>query len=330
MNKWLSMLIDKVGLHFFHYNKSMHTQFRNDFDLHSFTSNQNRLSFYQLNKIPNILFELKDQKYDLSGSYNYNSPIYSGDTDNDMAKGICYLSQNGREPVHVIIVHGWRSDCLKKFKLIYLKEMQKKGYNVYFPTLPYHFDRATSSLYSGEYMISANICRTITAIRQAVVEIRALIQWLKQNKGGKVVLIGVSLGGYISNLISLYEKEIDVLVSVMYANNLSYEIWHTPIGKYIKQDLQKHNFTYHQLQRCWSILRADEAQPMIPKEKILLISGIYDQYVRKQDASNLWNGWGKPRRLLYACGHAGIIFNRRQIAKDTLEFIENCITNGSE
>jgi predicted alpha/beta-fold hydrolase len=330
MNKWLSVLFDKMGLHSLHRKKSVHTQFRNDMDLQAFTDNRNLASFYQLNKIPNILFELADHKDSPAGSFHYNSPIHSGDPDNDLARGICYLNQNGEEPVHVIIVHGWRSDSLNKFKSIFLKQMQHKGYNVYFPTLPYHFDRASRSLYSGEYMISANVERTITAIRQAVVEIRALIQWLKQNKGGKVVLIGISLGGYISNLVSLYEKEIDVLVSVMYANDLSYEIWHTPIGKHIKKDLKKHSFTYEQLQECWSILRTDEGQPMVPKEKILLISGKYDQYVTEKDAKQLWVAWGKPQRLLYPCGHAGIIFHRKQIAEDTMNFIEDSITNGSE
>ncbi|MFV8826408.1 alpha/beta hydrolase [Alkalihalobacterium sp. APHAB7] len=330
MNKWLSMLFDIVGLHSLHRKKSLQTQFCNDGSLQPFTITPNRSSFYQLDTIPDVLFELTDQKNYLLASYSYNSPIHSEDKVNNMAKGMCYLSHNDEEPVHVIIVHGWRSDSLNKFKSIFLKQMQKKEFNVYFPTLPYHFDRASNSLYSGEYMISANVCRTITAIRQAVVEIRALIQWLKENKGGKVILIGISLGGYISNLVSLYEKEIDVLVSVMYANNLSYEIWHTPIGKHIKEDLKKNNFTYEQLQEYWSILRADEAKPLVPKDNILLISGKYDQYVTEQDANNLWLAWGKPRRLLYPSGHAGILFNRKKIAKDTMNFIEDSIANGSE
>ncbi|MFN7249521.1 MAG: YqiA/YcfP family alpha/beta fold hydrolase [Anaerobacillus sp.] len=330
MNRWLSVLIDKAGLYFLHRNRSIYTQFQNDNDLHSILHNQNRDAFYQLNEVPHLLFEQKDSKQLSPYSYQYDSPIQTGDKTNDIAQGICYLNENHDQSVHVIIVHGWRSDSLNKFKSIFLKQMQKKGYNVYFPTLPYHFERASGSQYSGEYMISANVERTITAIRQAVLEIRGLIQWIKQTKRGKVVLIGVSLGGYISNLVSVYEKEIDSLISVMYANNLSYEIWNTPIGKYIKQDLQKHNITYEQLQQYWSILQADETQSLISTEKILLISGKYDQYVMDQDTKNLWLAWGKPKRLLYNCGHAGIVFSQKQIARDTINFIENLTTNGSE
>ena len=76
-------------------------------------------------------------------------------------------------------------------------------------------------------MISANIERTVVASRQAVADLRAFIQWIKSNKSGPVILIGVSLGGFITNLTATLESNIDVLVSVFYANRLSYSIWHT-------------------------------------------------------------------------------------------------------
>ncbi|MFC0471366.1 alpha/beta hydrolase [Halalkalibacter kiskunsagensis] len=328
MNKWLSVFLDKVGLHLLHRKRSVLPQFRNHFDLQSFTA-MNRDSFYHVRSVPSLSFELSYHEHYLSGCYKFDSPIHSGDADNENTSGICYLSKRNEEPVHVIMVHGWRSDNLNNFKAIFLKQMLRRNYHVYFPTLPYHFNRTAGGLYSGEYMISANVGRTVTAIRQAVLEIRALIQWLKQHKGGKIILIGISLGGYLSNLISLYEKEIDALVSVMYANDLSFEIWHTPIGRYIKQDLEIHGFTYEKLRQSWSIIRTDEQQPLISKEKILLISGEFDQYIMEKDAKGLWSAWGEPQRLLYPYGHAGIIFNRKQIAKDTLKFIDSIVTEGS-
>ena len=38
--------------------------------------------------------------------------------------------------------------------------------------------------YSVEYMVSANIERTLQATRQAVADLRALIKWIKANKRG--------------------------------------------------------------------------------------------------------------------------------------------------
>ncbi len=54
---------------------------------------------------------------------------------------------------------------------------------MYYYSLPYHFEREPeNSLYSGELMISANIDRTIESTRQAIVDLRALIHWIKANK----------------------------------------------------------------------------------------------------------------------------------------------------
>ncbi|MDQ0341144.1 pimeloyl-ACP methyl ester carboxylesterase [Caldalkalibacillus uzonensis] len=330
MGKWLSMFIDKMGLFLLHRKRSLYPQFHDDYALD--TAVEKQASFFKLDTLPDLTLS-SGVKLGSTGRFTFESPVQSGDQENDTASGIYYLSDRSKakqisSPAHVIIIHGWRSDHLDKFKKIYLNPMLKEGYHVYFPTLPYHFERTVGGLYSGEYMISANVGRTVTAVRQAVLEIRTLIQWLRQNIGGQVVLIGVSLGGYVANLTSLYEQEIDALVSVMYVNDLAYAIWHTPVGKYIKRDFEQHGYTYEHLCRKWSILRTDCQSPLLPKKRILLISGKHDQYVMNEDAERLWLAWGKPRRLVYRCGHAGIIFNRKQIARDTLHFLESALGNG--
>jgi hypothetical protein len=171
----------------------------------------------------------------------------------------------------------------------------------------------------GEYMVSADIERTIQAFRQAVAEIRALIHWLKKHRSGKVVLVGVSLGGLVANLTSLVEEQIDLLIP---ANQLSYAIWNTPVGKHIKKDLESHGFTEGELQACWTILEPGNGKSQVSKENMLFISGRYDRYIEKQDADRLWEAWDRPKRILYPCGHAGIVFNRKQMASDVVAFIQ--------
>ena len=83
-----------------------------------------------------------------------------------------------------------------------------------------------------------------------------MIGWLK-SKHERVILIGVSLGGLITNLTSIFEKNIDGLISIFYANNLAYSVWNTLPGEYIKRDLQQKNFSYDKLNEYWSILAPD-------------------------------------------------------------------------
>jgi dienelactone hydrolase len=129
-------------------------------------------------------------------------------------------------------------------------------------------------------------------------DLRALIQWIKSNKKGPVVLIGVSLGGFITNLTVTLEPEIDALVSIFYANRLSYSIWNTIPGKYIREDLEHHGMSYNDLIRFWKITEPSLAMPKIKKDKILLISAKYDQYVHLGDTDYLWDCWERPKRYV--------------------------------
>lgn len=145
--------------------------------------------------------------------------------------------------------------------------MTSLKWNMYYFTLPYHFERKPDqSLFSGEYMVSANIERTVQATRQAVADLRALIKWIKANKNGPLILIGVSLGGFITNLASLVEEEIDVLASIFYANRLSYSIWNTTPGKFIREDLEHHGVTYDDLIDYWKITEPSQALPKVKKK----------------------------------------------------------------
>ncbi|MGI2763197.1 alpha/beta hydrolase [Bacillus cytotoxicus] len=121
------------------------------------------------------------------------------------------------------------------------------------------------------------------------------------------------------------EPEIDVLTSVFYANRLSYSIWNTNPGKYIKKDLSVHGVTYEELVESWEITEPSQATPIMNQENILLISAKYDQYVHMKDTSYLWEAWNKPMRYIYNCGHAGIVLKRKQIALDTIGFIRKRI-----
>ncbi|SFX26690.1 hypothetical protein SAMN04487866_10348 [Thermoactinomyces sp. DSM 45891] len=324
MNQYISALIDSIVLTNFCRKKSRQSQFK-PVDGSSYESTEKGLDLafpkptlddIQLSPIGNFT------EYEM-GTYSYTSGIEL-DLCQKLLMGEYYLQKNKDQQVHVIVIHGWKSDGLDRGKRLFLDSFSALGYNLFFVMLPHHMHRMDSSSdYSGEFMISAHIERTIQAFQQAVTEIRKLIYWLKKQRGGKVVVIGISLGGLIANLISVVEEEVDLLVSVMYANNLSHTVWNTPVGNDIKQDLENHGVDYHTLQEYWGILEPSRFVPRVSKENILLISGLYDQYVELADSKQLWSAWGEPKHILYKCGHAGIALYRKRIAQDVAQFIQH-------
>ncbi|WP_418790346.1 alpha/beta hydrolase [Phosphitispora sp. TUW77] len=326
MNKQLAKLIDHIGLSLLHRQKSKKSHFFVDFSEIPIPDQNALKDFYLVPDLPNIkLKELHAEPSYKIWKYYYDSQLSTEDDRTNINTGLFYENQSNNNPRHIIFVHGWRMDDFKKIENIFLATFKRLGYNMYFLTLPYHHERAsTHSLYNGELMISANINRTLLAVKQAVTDIRAMIHWIKKNQSGQVALIGISLGGFITNLTSVVEEQIDTLISIMYTNSLACSVWNTAPGKYIRQDLEQNGFTYEQLKHYWAITDASLFQPRISREKILLLSGKYDQYVSSEDTDRLWKAWGKPKRIIYTFGHAGLIFNKKQIRDDVIDFIKNC------
>ncbi|MBY0598966.1 alpha/beta hydrolase [Bacillus bingmayongensis] len=323
-NLIISKLIDRYALYDLHKKRSKEFQYSS---LSNTSLNLKDIySFYKVKPV-DVHFDIKyskDKEY-VIGQFKYQSSVQSGDPRNNAVTGEVFLNNNDVAP-HVILVHGWRMDSTDRIKNIFKKKMMDLGWNMYYFTMPYHFDREPeSSLYSGEYMVSANIERTVQASRQAVVDLRALIHWIKANRSGRIILIGISLGGFITNLTALVEPKIDVLASIFYANRLSYSIWNTNPGKFIRKDLEHHGVTYDDLINYWKITEPSQTVPKIKKENILLISGKHDLYVHSEDTDYLWESWERPMRYIYNCGHAGIVLKRKKIATDTINFIRKRI-----
>ncbi|MGZ0135651.1 alpha/beta hydrolase [Priestia megaterium] len=320
----LSKLIDYYALYDLHKDRSKENQYHIDFD-HAPTNIDRDVFFEVPSSLANIDLNItsKENGYSI-GEFGFESLRPSGDHPNDYVRGESFLNEVGNKP-NVIFVHGWRMKGFDRVKKIFHDSiMNNLGWNMYYYTLPYHLERQPeASLYSGEFMVSANINRTVESTRQAIVDLRALIQWMKNNKQGPVIIIGVSLGGFISNLVATLESEIDALVSIFYSNRLSYSIWNTIPGKYIRRDLESHGVNYNDLVKYWELVEPNQALPKINKENILLISAKHDQYVHIQDADLLWESWGKPTRYVYNCGHAGIVLKRKKIEKDTISFLQN-------
>lgn len=322
----LSKVIDLCALYDLHKKRSKEFQFTPIDNVNGEV--EDLASFYKSNPV-DIRFKAEEPsgtEYVLN-KFEYQSSIKTGYPKNDLVTGEAYLNKNEDAVPNIVFVHGWRMQSNSRVQKIYHEQMMELGWNMYYSTLPFHFERKPEeSLYSGEYMVSANVERTVKASQQAVADLRALIQWIKRNKKGPVVLIGVSLGGFITNLTALVEREIDMLVSVFYANRLSYSIMKTNPGKYIKKDLEKHGVNYEQLVNHWKITEPSQAVPVMNKDNILLISSKHDQYVHMEDTSLLWESWGRPERYVYTdCGHAGIVLKRKKIAKDTIDFIRKRI-----
>ena len=320
--KIISNIADSYGLYTLHKKYSKKDQF-NYVEEDVSTLNSDFSKFYKKPTLPKIYYEKDkiEKNYEI-GKIKFLSEVENGYSNKD---AIFHYRKNlvTENNINIIFVHGWRADNLNRLGKVFLDSFIERGYNIYNYVLPFHMERSPdTSLYSGEYFVSADVSRTLKSEQQAVSDIRALISYIKAEKKGKIIIIGLSLGGITTNLLSEVEENIDVLISLFYANDLSFTIFETEAGKYIKKDFLKNNFNYSLLKKSWEVINPSLRKPVIDLNKILLVSGKYDKYVIDKDTDTLWENWGKPKRYMYSCGHSGIVLSKNKIKKDVLEFID--------
>lgn len=322
MGKIISNIADSYGLYNLHKKHSKNDQF-NYVEEEVSTLNSNFSKFFIRPSIPNLYYEkCKIEKNYEIGKIKFSSEVENGNSNKNAT--FHYNKYLGTENnINVIFVHGWRADNLNRLGKVFLERFIERSYNIYNYVLPFHMERSpNTSLYSGEYFVSADVSRTLKSVQQSVSDIRALISYIKAVKKGKVIIIGLSLGGITSNLLAETDENIDVLISLFYANDLSFTVFETEAGKHIKKDFLKNNFNNTLLRWSWKIINPSLMKPIIDLDKILLVSGKHDKYVLTKDTNKLWNNWGRPERYVYNCGHSGIIIMRNKIKEDVLKFID--------
>ncbi|PEJ57948.1 alpha/beta hydrolase [Bacillus sp. AFS002410] len=316
-----SKMIDRYALRNFHKNISNVSQYT-PFQEH--VEERNRNEFYNTYSVPNVTFTTHkiEEGYN-TGFFEFQSTIPVGDTCNDFVTGE-FVQQENKEQPNVIFVHGWRMKSNDRLIKMFQQHMKKHQWNMYYYTLPYHLQRKPfESSFSGEYMVSADIERTLQAVRQAVVDLRSFIHAIKERQQGPIFVVGLSLGGFITNLLVTVEEQVDAMVSIFYVNSLAHTIWNTDPGKFIKKELLENRVRYQEIAEHLKIIEPSLVSPKLKQDHILLLSAKNDQYVDIEDANVLWNAWNKPARIIYNCGHSGIVLKRNKIAKDVMAFLQN-------
>jgi len=76
-------------------------------------------------------------------------------------------------------------------------------------TLPYHQQRKPPEIERADHLVSTNVGRSIQSMRQAVLDTRAAVRWLKNEGYEKVGILGTSVGSCISFLAFAHEPDLN-------------------------------------------------------------------------------------------------------------------------
>lgn len=226
----------------------------------------------------------------------------------------------------IILVHGYNSK--NRWLYINLAENFKKfGIDSIIYTLPFHLERATVTLNPVDVLNFNDFRILVELFRRAVIELRILINMLKQNGYDEVACMGFSVGGYITGVLAGNEKNLDYCFCL--ASGGDYPVLFNYYGKKDNQNLKKldqgykndinedldlknnfdnSNINLYFVKKYSHLIAPITYKCMVDKNNVIFFNGIFDTRVSFKSALRLKNAWGNPRIVVYPCGHFTFFF----------------------
>ena len=207
----------------------------------------------------------------------FTSPIETPYPENNTVNArIFHARQSPEKPKKaVIVLPHWNASIHQHMALC--AGIAKLGLTTLRLSLPYHDHRMPPELERADYAVSANIARTIDATRQAVIDIRATLDWLQQQGYERLGIVGTSLGSCYAFLASAHDPRISVNVFNHCSTYVADVVWQGLSTQHIRQGLEDH-IDLDRLRRAWSAISPVHYMDRFAEQqkKSLFIYATYD------------------------------------------------------
>jgi dienelactone hydrolase len=173
-------------------------------------------------------------------------------------------------------------------------------------SLPYHDRRMPPDLHRADYIVSANVARTVQVCRQAVLDARRAIAWLAMQGYDRIGILGTSLGSCLALLTTAHEPLIRAQalnhVSPIFAD----VVWRGLSTKHVRAALDG-NIDLELLRALWTPISPREYLERLRDRKTLLVYARYDLTFPvdlSQDLVRAFRDLAIPHELaVLRCGH---------------------------
>lgn len=239
-----------------------------------------------------------------SGMLRFRSPVETPYPENNIVHARWFPARNSKKAV-VLLPH-WNSPADGHNALC--RGLSRLGISALRISLPYHDYRMPPELERADYAVSANVCRTIDAARQAVIDVRCCFDWLETQGFERLGIVGTSLGSSYACLVSAHDARISVNVFNHCSTYVADVVWTGLSTQHIRQGVEEH-IDVDRLREAWlaispvSYLEKFAAR----KQKSLFIYTAYDSTFLPQFSREVV---GKVRELgvdhkvvVLPCGH---------------------------
>lgn len=227
--------------------------------------------FFFLPDISDFKFQISDGEEKLTWTSGIVTPSEENNT--VYAK---YFPNGKNKRSAVLILPHWNAKAGTYFDLC--KVLNKVGISALRMTMPYHEERKPPETERADYLVPANVGRTLQSLRQSVVDARAAITWLKEQGYEKVGIMGTSIGSCVGFFAFVHDLRIDSAVFNHVSGYPADVVWHGITTYHVKEGFGD-NLDLDELREYWlpiSPMSYIEKLSKLPPRPQRYIYGLYD------------------------------------------------------
>ncbi|MGH9832585.1 MAG: hypothetical protein ACRD9Y_06170, partial [Blastocatellia bacterium] len=120
-------------------------------------------------------------------------------------------------------------------------------------SLPYHDRRMLDGFTRADFLVSANIGRTIQAVHQAALDIRRAADWLFFQGFERVGVVGTSIGSCVSWLAFIHDQRLEAGVFNMVSSWFGDVVWRALTTSHIRKNLET-ELTAEEAREAWKTI----------------------------------------------------------------------------
>src|SRR5215813_753345 len=234
----------------------------------------------------------------------FTSPVQTPYPENDLVNARWFAADGKRA---VIVLPHWNANGIAYNALGPL--LNRFGISMLRLSKPYHDIRRPVETARSDYAVSANICRTIDAARQAIVDIRSCIDWLESQGKESVGIVGTSLGSCYAFLAGAHDPRLKVSVFNHASTYFADVVWTGQSTRHVREGLERDGLTLDRLRQAWLCISPMAYFDKFVRfsRKVLMIYAKYDltflpEYSRQVEAE-FRSRSTDLKTVVLPCGH---------------------------
>ena len=216
------------------------------------------------------------EDYELRGErLTWTSAVETPSAENNIARARLFpaappkrSSNNKDKRRAVVVLPQWNADAESHVALCRL--LARVGITALRLTLPYHEERRPAELERADFLVCANIGRTLQSMRQAVLDARAAVAWLDARGYERIGIVGTSIGSCTAFLAFVHDERIRAGVFNHVSGYFADVAWRGISTRHVRAGVEG-SLTLEELREAWlpispmtftSRLKAQSPRPM--------------------------------------------------------------------